>query len=95
MGDPYEHVIDLFLSGKLPGFNHARHVAIGNVLKHVQHGRELMHLGLQVTAIRAGVPEKYSREVTDYYWERLEGTLPGPEAFSDVLGAENAPGEGV
>jgi hypothetical protein len=49
-------------------------------------GRALVHLGLQVTATRAGVPEKYSREVTDYYLDRLDGALPPLEAFADVLG---------
>jgi hypothetical protein len=83
----YEPVINLFLAGRLPGMNHARHVAIANVLKHVPHGRELMHLGLQVTAIRAGVPEKYSAEVTEHYWAQLDGKLPPLEAFADVLGA--------
>ena len=44
-----------------------------------------MHLGLQITATRAGVPEKYSREVTDYYWDRLDGILPDLADFADVL----------
>jgi hypothetical protein len=44
-----------------------------------------MHLGIQITAIRAGVPEKYSREITDRYWAELEGKLPRLEDFSDVF----------
>jgi hypothetical protein len=46
-----------------------------------------MHLGLQITATRSGVPEKYSREITDYYWDRLDGVLPDPEAFADLFEA--------
>lgn len=80
-----ERVVDLFLAGRLPRMNHARHVAVANVLKHLPHGRALMHLGLQVTATRAGVPEKYSREVTDRCWDELDGALPGEDAFKDVL----------
>jgi hypothetical protein len=82
---PYERVIDLFLAGRLPGMNHARHVAVGNLMRRLPHGHALMHLGLQVTAIRAGVPEKYSREVTDACWEALDGALPPVSAFADVL----------
>jgi hypothetical protein len=83
----FERVIDLFLAGRLPRMNHARHLAVANVLRHIPNGRALMHLGLQVTATRAGVPEKYSREVTDRYWDELEGTLPTLDAFLDVLPA--------
>lgn len=78
-------VIDLFLAGRLPRMNHARHVAVANVLRHVPHGRELLHLGLQVSAIRAGKPEKYSREITEHYWQRLDGSVPSLEEFSDVI----------
>jgi len=85
--DRFERVIDLFLAGRLPRMNHARHVAVANVLWHLPHGRALMHLGLQVTATRAGVPEKYSREVTDRYWDELDGTLPARDTFADVLPA--------
>ena len=46
--DKYLPVIDRFLSGTLPGMNHARHVAIANVVMRLPHGRELVHLGLQV-----------------------------------------------
>jgi hypothetical protein len=81
----YGRVIDLFLSGRLERLNHARHIHVANILRHVPHGRELMHLGLQVTATRHGVPEKYSREITDRYWDELDGTLPPIEAFADVL----------
>ncbi|MBO0726922.1 MAG: hypothetical protein J2P52_15065 [Blastocatellia bacterium] len=80
----YEHVLTLFFSGRLPRFNHARHMAVANILRHLPHGRELMHLGLQVTATRAGAPEKYSREVTDHYWDRLNGELPDLAEFDDV-----------
>jgi hypothetical protein len=83
--DRYEPVITLFLAGRLPRLDHARHLAVANVLARLPHGRELMHLGLQVTATRAGVPGKYSREITDRYWDRLDGVLPPLEAFGDVL----------
>lgn len=80
-----ERVIDLFLAGRLPRMNHARHLAVANLLRARPHGRELMHLGLQATAIRAGVPEKYSREVTDRCWEALSGRLPAAADFEDVF----------
>jgi hypothetical protein len=80
-----DRVVDLFLAGRLPGMNHARHVAVAQILKHVPHGQALMHLGLQVTATRAGVPQKYDAAVTDRYWGELDGVLPGRERFSDVL----------
>jgi hypothetical protein len=81
----YEPVLTMFFSGRLPRFNHARHVAVANILRHLPHGRELMHLGLQITATRAGAPEKYSREITDHYWDRLDGELPDPAEFADVF----------
>jgi hypothetical protein len=81
----YEHVLTLFFSGRLPRFNHARHIAVANILRHLPHGRELMHLGLQVMATRAGAPEKYSRELTDHYWDRLNGELPDPVEFADIF----------
>jgi len=80
----YEHVLTLFFSGRLPRFNHARHMAVANILRHLPHGRELMHLGLQVTATRTGAPEKYSREITDHYWDRLNGELPDLAEFGDM-----------
>ncbi len=82
-----ERVVDLFLAGRLPGMNHARHVAVARILKNggVPHGRELMHLGLQVTATREGVPEKYSAAVTDRCWTEIDGALPVRETFADVL----------
>ncbi|MBL8951537.1 MAG: hypothetical protein JNK82_12220, partial [Myxococcaceae bacterium] len=49
-----ERVVDLFLAGRLPGLNHARHVAVAQLLREVPRGRELMHLGLQVTVNRLG-----------------------------------------
>jgi hypothetical protein len=80
----YDRIIDLFLAGKLPRMNHARHLDVANILVHLDHGRALVHLGLQVTAIRAGVPEKYSRETTDQWLDRIDGTLPPLDAFDDV-----------
>jgi hypothetical protein len=89
----YERVLSLFFAGRLPRLNHARHIAVANILRHLPHGRELMHLGLQITATRAGVPEKYSREITDYYWDRLDCALPGLEEFADLFEAgSQAPG---
>lgn len=80
-----ERVVDLFLTGRMPKMNHARHIAIARILGRVAHGQQLMHLGLQATAIRAGVPEKYDAAVTDRYWaEVAAGPLPSHDAFSDV-----------
>jgi hypothetical protein len=87
----YEAVLTLFFAGRLPGFNHARHLAVASILRQLPHGRELMHLGLQITATRAGVPEKYDREVTDRYWDQLDGALPDPAVFDDVLGVVHQP----
>ena len=83
----YDSIIDTFLAGRMPRMNHARHLAIANIFRHLPHGRELIHLGLQITATRAGKPEKYSKETTDFYWERLDGKLPALTEFDDVLGA--------
>lgn len=85
----YEPILTLFFAGRLPGFNHARHLAVANILFHLPHGRELMHLGIQITATRAGVPEKYSRAITDAYWEQLDGVLPELNAFADVLAEQS------
>lgn len=85
----YEPILTLFFAGRLPGFNHARHLAVANILFHLPYGRELMHLGLQITATRAGVPEKYDRQVTDDYWSQLDGKLPNLDAFADVLAPGN------
>jgi hypothetical protein len=82
----YANVLTLFLSGQLPNFDHQRHVHVANILKHLPFGRELMHLGLQTMAYRHFVPDKYSRETTDFWWEKLDGTLPDPDAFSDLPG---------
>lgn len=79
-----ERVIDLFLCGKLPGFGHARHVAVAKLLRDLPHGRELMHLGLRITAIRAGVPWKYSREITDRCWDALDDLPVDPAEFADL-----------
>lgn len=81
----YDRILTLFFAGRLPRFNHARHLAVANILLHVPHGRELMHLGLQIFATRAGVPEKYSREITDDYWAQLDGRLPDLAEFADVF----------
>lgn len=83
--DRYEPVLRLFFAGRLPRFNHARHVAVANILRHLPHGCELMRLVLQITATRAGVPEKYSRQITDDCWAALDGRLPELAEFADVL----------
>ena len=82
--DEFEPILTLFFAGRLPGMNHARHVAVARILKRLPHGRELMHLGLQVTAIRHGVPEKYDREITDRCWDEVAGE-PSLADFADVL----------
>lgn len=82
----YRNVITLFLSGQLPTFNHRRHVHVANVLRHVPYGRELMHLGLQTMTYRQFVVGKHSAEITDRYWDQLDGTLPDPAAFADLPG---------
>lgn len=81
----FEPVVDLFLAGKLTHLNHARHLAVARIFKRMPHGHALLHLGLQVTATRAGVPQKYSREITDFYWERLDDIPPTLADFADVL----------
>jgi hypothetical protein len=85
LDERYERVIDRFLAGRLPRMNHARHLAVAEILRRMPNGRALMHLGLQVTALRAGVPEKYSARVTDDYWATLDGELPPLAAFDDVF----------
>lgn len=82
----YRNVITLFLSGQLPNFDHRRHVHVANILRHLPYGRELMHLGLQTMAYRHFVPDKYSPEITDRYWDQLNGTLPDPAVFADLPG---------
>jgi hypothetical protein len=82
----YRNVIRLFLAGEMPNFDHQRHVHVANILRHHPYGRELMHLGLQTMAYRHFVPEKYSVEITDRYWDQLDGTLPDPDAFADLPG---------
>jgi hypothetical protein len=86
----YERVLTLFFAGRLPRFNHARHLAVANVLRRLPHGRALMHLGLQITATRAGAPEKYSRKITDECWDRLNDGLPDLTEFADLFGADNS-----
>jgi hypothetical protein len=82
----YANVINHFLSGQMPNFTHERHVHVANILHHIPYGRELMHLGLQTMAHRAYIPHKYSAEITDRYWDQLDGTLPDPGAFADLPG---------
>jgi hypothetical protein len=82
----FANVIRLFLAGEMPNFSHQRHVDVANILQHHPYGRELTHLGLQTMAHRAFVPEKYSAEITDRYWDLLDGTLPDPSAFDDLPG---------
>jgi len=84
LDDAYEQLITLFLAGRMPGMNHARHIAIARILHRMPAGRQLMHLGLQVTALRAGVPEKYDCAMTDQYWDTVDGPLPALEEFGDV-----------
>ena len=81
----YEHILRLFFSGRMPRFNHTRHIAVAKILRRLPHGRELMRLGLQITATRAGAPEKYSREITDRYWNQLDGDPPDLAEFADVF----------
>ena len=82
----YRNVITLFLAGQLPNFNHQRHVHVANILRHIPYGRELMHLGLQTMTYRQFVVGKYSAEITDRYWDQLDGTLPDPAEFDDLPG---------
>ena len=82
----YRNVIRLFLAGELPNFDHKRHVDVANILHNLPFGRELMHLGLQTMAYRNFVPDKYSREITDRYWDQLDGALPDPARFADLPG---------
>ncbi len=89
----FRNVITLFLSGQLPNFTHQRHVHVANILKHVPYGRELMHLGLQTMTYRQFVVGKYSAEITDRYWEQLDGTLPNPDDFADLPGGADGKGE--
>lgn len=89
----YRNVIRLFLAGELPNFSHQRHVHVANILHHIPYGRELMHLGLQVMAYRNYIPDKYSAEITDRYWDQLDGTLPDPAEFADLPGGAGGQGE--
>lgn len=82
----YRNVLTLFLAGQLPNFGHERHVDVANILHNLPFGRELMHLGLQTMAYRNFVPDKYKREITDFYWDQLDGALPDPARFDDLPG---------
>jgi hypothetical protein len=90
----YRNAIDTFLAGKLPNFTHERHVHVANILRHLPYGRALMHLGLQTMAHRHGIPEKYRPDITDMWWERLDGTLPDPALFADLPGGASGTDEG-
>ncbi|HET7092673.1 MAG TPA: hypothetical protein VFI22_04320, partial [Thermomicrobiales bacterium] len=68
----YRNVIDRFLAGALPNFNHQRHMDIANIRKHLPYGRELMHLGLQTMACRHSIPDKYRADITNLWWDRLD-----------------------
>lgn len=89
----YRNVITLFLSGQMPNFTHQRHVDVANILKHIPYGRELMHLGLQTMTYRQFVVGKYSAEITDRYWDQLDGTLPDPSVFDDLPGGADGKSE--
>ncbi len=91
----YKNVITLFLSGQLPNFGHERHLHVANILRHLPFGRELMHLGLQTMAYRHFVPDKYRPDITDFWWERLDGTLPDPAAFADLPGGADGRTDGA
>jgi hypothetical protein len=78
-------IVEIFLAGRMPRMSHARHLALGNLLRRWPDGYALMHEGLRQTAIRAGVPEKYSRAITDAYWAALDGPLPPLEDFAHAL----------
>ena len=82
----YRNVITLFLSGQMPNFTHQRHKDVANILHNIPYGRELMHLGLQTMTYRQFVVGKYSAEITDREWDKLDGTLPDPAVFADLPG---------
>ena len=91
----YKNAIDTFLAGQMPDFNHQRHVHMANILHHHPYGRQLMHLGLQTMAHRHLIPEKYRADITDEWWDKLDGTLPDPAVFDDLPGgACGSRGEG-
>jgi hypothetical protein len=85
----YKNVPTLFLSGQMPNFTHQRHVHVANILKHLPYGRELKYLSLQTTEYRHYIPDKYSAEITDRYWEMLDGTLPDPAVIDDLPGGSD------
>lgn len=89
----YRNVLTYFLAGQMPNFTHDRHVHVANILKHLPFGRELMHLGLQTMAYRHLVPDKYSAEITDLYWDVLDGALPDPALFADLPGGASGASE--
>jgi hypothetical protein len=51
-----------------------------------------MHLGLQTTAHRHGIPEKYRSDITDLWWDCLDDTLPDPARFGDLPGGADGSG---
>jgi hypothetical protein len=85
----YRNVITFFLAGQMPNFNHQRHVHVANILRHLPYGRELMHLGLQTMTYRQFVVGKYSAEITDRYWDQLDGVLPDPSELADLPDGAN------
>lgn len=83
----FRNVIRLFLAGEMPDFGHQRHVHVASILHRLPFGRELMHLGLQTMAYRNFVPDKYKADLTNQWWDKVEGMpLPDPEAFADLPG---------
>ena len=82
----FRNVIRIFLAGEMPNFNHHRHVHVANIMWHLPFGKELMHLGLQTMAYRNFVPDKYSAEITNMWWDKLDGTLPTEADFADIPG---------
>ena len=32
----YKRILTLFFAGRMPRLNHARHIAVGNILRHLQ-----------------------------------------------------------
>lgn len=49
-------------------------------------GESVMHRGLQVMAHRHLIPDTYRADITDRYWDDLDGTLPDPASLSDLSG---------
>ena len=88
----YRNVIDTFLAGRMPNFTHERHVHVANVLHLLPYVRELMHLDLQTMAHRHSISEIYRPEITDMWWDRLDGALSDPARFADLPGGADETG---